>query len=168
MMNLPTIAIIGGGNMGGSLIGGLIKHGHLAINLYVSDTDEQKLAELQHKYGVHTSTDNAAIVAAAEVIIFAIKPQLMAETIKPLASHLRPQQLLISIAAGVPAASIDRWAGAGFAVSDNDENPDICVSVRRLCMQITTSLPHNVTLPQRLCKQWDSPFGSMMSRKLIS
>lgn len=116
-MNYPTIAIIGAGNMGSSLIGGLIKHGHPVDKIIASDPSEEKLSQLRSKFGVSGYTDNKPAVEKAEVVVLAVKPQIMAKTVLLLSSILQKRRpLLISIAAGVPAESIDQWAGGSLAV----------------------------------------------------
>lgn len=116
-MNLPTIAIIGAGNMGSSLIGGLIKNGHPADKIFASDPCKEKLTELQRNYGVHINADNNALIAKADVVIFAVKPDVMENTVSSLATSIAEHQpLLISIAAGVPIKSIDSWAGGNTAI----------------------------------------------------
>lgn len=116
-MNLPKIAIIGAGNMGSSLIGGLIKNGHPADQIFASDPCEEKLTQLRNDVGIQTNVDNKAAILDADVIIFAVKPQLMAQTVKPLAKDIAYHQpLVISIAAGVPISSINKWTGGDTAI----------------------------------------------------
>jgi len=113
----PVIAIIGAGNMGNSLIGGLIKNNHPVDRLWAADPDEKKCAYLQQFYGIHTTTDNAAAIQAAEVIIFAIKPQIFAAVAKPLQELIQQRKpLIITIAAGIPVASIQQWLGGDLAI----------------------------------------------------
>lgn len=116
-MHSPTIAIIGAGNMGSSLIGGLIKNGHPADKIYASDPSQERLAYLSQTLKIHAASDNQEAVQQAQVIILAVKPQTMPEIVKTLRDDIqRKKPLLISIAAGVPTKSIDSWAGNHTAI----------------------------------------------------
>lgn len=116
-MTTASIAIIGGGNMGKSLIGGLISHGYQAHQLWATDINNEKLAELKQEYGIQTTTDNHEAVQHADVVLFAIKPQLFAEVTVPLAAIVQKRQpLIISIAAGIRSNSIEQWLGGNIAV----------------------------------------------------
>jgi pyrroline-5-carboxylate reductase len=100
-MNNLKIAFIGGGNMAEALVAGLIRSGHQASSLTVTDVRAERLAFLNKEYGVATSQDNSAAVAAADVVVLAVKPQQMQQVLSGLGSALRDDSTLISIAAGV-------------------------------------------------------------------
>ena len=106
------IGFIGGGNMARSLVGGLIAGGVDGGRIRVAEPDPDKRAELAQRYGIETAADNAAVAGAVDVLVLAVKPQVLRPVVEGLAGHLghRPP-LLISIAAGVRAASIQRWLG---------------------------------------------------------
>lgn len=107
-MSHPRITIIGAGNMGASLLGGLIQNGFSADQLAITDTDQHKLLELQQRYHVHTNTDNNTAIKNAACVILAIKPQVLASVLHPLASQITTAKpLLISIAAGITIATIE-------------------------------------------------------------
>ncbi len=108
MLNDKKIGMIGTGNMGCALIDGLIRSGAAqAANIICSDASEQQLAEVRDKYHVVTTTDNTEVVQAADIVIYAIKPQIMATVLKETAPFLNMTKLVISIAAGVPLAAIE-------------------------------------------------------------
>jgi pyrroline-5-carboxylate reductase len=108
MLNDKKIGMIGTGNMGCALIDGLIRSGAaLAANIICSDASEQQLAAVGEKYHVATTADNTAVVQAADIVIYAIKPQIMASVLKETAPFLDMTKLVISIAAGVPLAAIE-------------------------------------------------------------
>lgn len=116
-MTSPIIAIIGAGNMGSSLIGGLIQHGHSPNNLIATDQSHERLAELATTFNIRTATDNQTAAEIADVIIFAIKPQVFSAVATPLCKtvqHKKP--LIISIAAGVRESSIQKWLGGELAI----------------------------------------------------
>jgi pyrroline-5-carboxylate reductase len=116
-MTLPVIAVIGAGNMGSSLIGGLINNQHPCDKLWASDTSSETLEHLQHAFQIHTTTDNAKAAQAAEVIILAVKPQRLAQVAAEIAeaAHAR-HSLIISIAAGVCESNIQHLLGGKMAI----------------------------------------------------
>jgi pyrroline-5-carboxylate reductase len=108
MLTHKKIGMIGSGNMGTALIDGLIRSGAAqAENIICSDASERQLAGMGEKYKVTTTTDNIAVVKAADIIIYAIKPQIMAGVLKETADYLDMNKLVISIAAGVPLEAIE-------------------------------------------------------------
>jgi pyrroline-5-carboxylate reductase len=108
MLNDKKIGMIGTGNMGGALIDGLIGSGAAkADNILCSDASERQLDRIQKKYQVDTTTDNIEVVKKSDIVIYAIKPQIMASVLKETADHLNMDKLIISIAAGVPLAAIE-------------------------------------------------------------
>lgn len=116
-MTTPVIAMIGAGNMGSSLIGGMIKNGHPLDKLIATDPSPEKLEHLQQMFDIQVTADNRAAAAKADVIIFAVKPQVFANVASPLKDIVQQRKpLVISIAAGVRAASIDAWLGGHTAV----------------------------------------------------
>ena len=107
-----TLAFIGGGNMARSLIGGLIARGRAGSDLIVSDPVPTQLDSLRSQYGVRVATNNAAAASEAEVVILAVKPQdLRSVTIGMREALETKRPLLISVAAGIRASDIERWAG---------------------------------------------------------
>ena len=113
MNDNTTIACIGAGNMAQSLLRGLLASGHPAARLRASDPvadSRARLAEL----GVATYDDNTAAIAGADVIVLAVKPQVLGGVCTNL--RITERQLIISIAAGVPLASIRRWTGSSNIV----------------------------------------------------
>lgn len=103
--------------MAEAIIGGLIKAGVPAVNISVSDLDVDKLQATFGDWGITTTTDNAELVDTCEVILLAVKPQVMHSVLEPLAIQLKDKQpLLISIAAGIPISLIQQWSGYSAAV----------------------------------------------------
>ena len=112
-MTHTSVALIGAGNMGAALLGGLIQTGFAPEHLWITDPDTQKLAVLQKRYSVHTTTDNAEAVLAADTVILALKPQVMSAVIRPLAEVFRRRDpLIITIAAGIRLAALQGWLPA--------------------------------------------------------
>ncbi len=105
---LTNKSMIGTGNMGNALIDGLIRSGAaLPENILCSDASERQLEPIREKYKVTTTTDNIEVVKSADIVIYAIKPQIMASVLKETADYLDMSKLIISIAAGVPLAAIE-------------------------------------------------------------
>lgn len=116
-MTHPVITFIGAGNMGGSLIGGLINDGHPSDKIWAADPSAKKLAQLRETFNIQTTTDNQRAVQAADVLIFAVKPQLFEKIAAPLANDIKQRHsLVISIAAGVRESSIQHWLGGNIPI----------------------------------------------------
>jgi pyrroline-5-carboxylate reductase len=109
---MTRIAFIGGGNMARSLIGGLLKTGVPAANLRVAEPQAQARESLGRDFGVATFDDNRLAAAEADVLVLAVKPQVMPAIHTQLRDTLqRNRPLLISIAAGVRIDQLERWFG---------------------------------------------------------
>lgn len=116
-MNTTRIAIIGAGNMGASLLGGLIKKGYAPENMWVSDPDQQKLNQLKQQLNVNVTTHNHEALKDVNVVILAVKPQILNSVtmeIAPLVQMNKP--LILSIAAGIRIASIQHWIGESLPI----------------------------------------------------
>lgn len=116
-MNTQKIGFIGGGNMASSLLSGLIASGHPASQLWVSDTNAETLAHLATQFNVNTSLNNLDIVDAVDVVVLAVKPQIMREISQSLATEIQIKKpLVVSIAAGISQASLSAWLGEKTAI----------------------------------------------------
>lgn len=109
------IGFIGGGNMAAALVGGLAGKLTAADHIHVVDISEQALQRLQAQFGVTTSLQIDASLAACDVVVLAVKPQQMREAAMQLRPYLQ-SQLVLSIAAGIRAADLSRWLGGHEAV----------------------------------------------------
>ncbi|SFR82839.1 pyrroline-5-carboxylate reductase [Marinobacter daqiaonensis] len=115
MSTSPTIGFIGAGNMATAIIGGMLDSGFRAANIWVSAPDDDHLQTMRRKFGVSVTTDNRYCAEQSDVIILAVKPQIMAEVcgdIAPMVQNTRP--LVVSIAAGLTADTLDNWLGGGL------------------------------------------------------
>ncbi|MFL9814168.1 pyrroline-5-carboxylate reductase [Stutzerimonas sp. VN223-3] len=110
-MSTPRIAFIGGGNMAASLIGGLRAQGIPARSICASDPGADKRAELETTHGIETFESNGQAVANADLVVLAVKPQVMQIVCRDLGAHLQSDQLIVSIAAGINCASLQHWLG---------------------------------------------------------
>ena len=103
--------------MASSLIGGLIADGWNPASIRVSDTDKQQLARLTQRFPITTTTDNKSAVEGADVVVLAVKPQVMQGVAQTLAAALsKTQPLVISIAAGISESTLRRWLGEETAI----------------------------------------------------
>jgi pyrroline-5-carboxylate reductase len=117
MLGDRTIAVIGGGKMGGALIQGIISGGLVKPEAaIVADRDEARLDELARSFSVRVTQDNREAVAGADVILLSVKPQEMAKVLAELAGMVSPSALVISIAAGIAAAFIEEGLGRNVRV----------------------------------------------------
>ncbi|MFC1516677.1 pyrroline-5-carboxylate reductase [Thermodesulfobacteriota bacterium] len=108
MLQDKKISILGTGNMGEALVSGLVSSGSTRPeNIICTDVREDQLESVKEKYGVVTTTDNVEAVEASEIVIYSVKPQIIASVLKETASCLDMSKLIISIAAGVPLAAIE-------------------------------------------------------------
>lgn len=110
-MDIPFLTFIGAGHMASSLIGGLVERGHPAEYIMACDPLSDHLERLQHRFGILTSTDNATGAARADVLILAVKPQIMQRVCEELRGRIDHKPLVVSIAAGVSLDSLSRWLG---------------------------------------------------------
>lgn len=110
-MNHPRIAFVGAGNMATSLIGGLIARGVPAENIKASEPVAEQRERIAREHGIVVAADNAAAVAGAQIVVLAVKPQVMKDVCLALAPALPAEALIVSIAAGIPCASLERWLG---------------------------------------------------------
>lgn len=112
-----TVGLIGSGNMGRGLIGGLIARGMAPSRITVSDLNTEALAAMARDFGVNTTTDNLQAVRGAAVVVLAVKPQQMGPVVEALRPAFGAQApLLLSVAAGIRIADLRRWAGDGVGV----------------------------------------------------
>ncbi len=113
-MKNQKIGFIGAGNMARSLIGGLISSGVKPGSLFAADLNEESRNALTADFSITTFADNQKLVDECDVVVFAVKPQVL----KTVATSLKAKDaaLYLSIAAGIPTDSLDNWLGGNNAV----------------------------------------------------
>jgi pyrroline-5-carboxylate reductase len=117
MHDIRRLAFIGGGNMAAALVSGLTRRGMPRERLVVADPSQTQLDRLVRDHGILAAPDNASAVQGAEVVILAVKPQLMRAVALGVAPHLAAgRPLVISVAAGIPHAALARWFGPQIPV----------------------------------------------------
>jgi pyrroline-5-carboxylate reductase len=127
MKNL-TLGFIGTGKMGEALIRGIISAGLVEpARIYASDIDEQKLNMLTEELGIMVTTDNGVTIKEADVIILAIKPQIIRYVLKGIKESVIKKHLFVSIAAGVNIDNLTDELPGGTRVIR--VMPNICATV---------------------------------------
>ena len=101
------LGFIGGGNMAAAMIGGLLQKGFAQQDIVVAEQQAKRRDWMTHEFGVNV-VDNASLALAADIVVLAVKPQQLRDTLCSL-PPMRPEQLVVSIAAGVRASDISRW-----------------------------------------------------------
>ena len=116
-MQHTKIGFIGGGNMATSLIGGLIVDGTTPSQIRVADPNAHTTEPLQQRFGIPIATDNRALVEESDVVVLAVKPQVLREVCQQIAGAVQAKHpLIISVAAGIRISDIDRWLGDDNAI----------------------------------------------------
>lgn len=116
-MKTRTIGFIGAGNMATSLMSGLIASGHSPQQIWVSDTASAVLQSHRDNLNVNVSTDNLKIVQEVDVVVLAVKPQILREVAAQIAPLIQQKHcLVVSIAAGISQTSLALWLGSDVAI----------------------------------------------------
>ncbi len=113
---IKTIGLIGGGQMGEALVRGMIESGLLAAtDITVAEPFADRRAYLEKTYSIN-ATDDPAVLAASEVVILAVKPQIMDLVLGQYNGQLNSSHLVVSIAAGVTLAQIEQGLGSEMRI----------------------------------------------------
>jgi pyrroline-5-carboxylate reductase len=116
-MSHLDLAVLGAGNMGRALIGGLLRQGRRPERITVGEPSAQARQALEREFGVRATGDNIAAVREATVVVIAVKPQDVAAVLKPLAPEFaRARPVVLSVAAGVRVAALRSWCGTQIPV----------------------------------------------------
>ena len=114
-MTGTTVAVIGAGVMGETLISGLIRAGRPVESLLVGEKRPERAAELRERYGVEV-LDNREAARRASTVALVVKPQDMADVLEEIAPDVKPGQLVVSLAAGITTQFIETRLAAEVAV----------------------------------------------------
>jgi len=117
-MDYGKVAFVGGGNMARALAGGMLVAGYAPHHILISEPLAEHRERLGDEFpGTVIRENNADVVAEAECVVLAVKPQILPEVCKPLAVPMQKNKpLIISVAAGVRSGDIDTWLGGGLSV----------------------------------------------------
>lgn len=110
-MSKTRIAFVGAGNMAASLIGGLRAQGVDAALIRASAPGAESRERIATEHGIRVFADNAEAIDGADVVVLAVKPQMMKAVCEALKPRLKPKQLVVSVAAGITCDSLARWLG---------------------------------------------------------
>ena len=117
MLQDLRLAFIGGGNMARSLIGGLVQKGCDPRRISVADPSAEQRALLTQRFPVMATADNRAAAEGADLLVFAVKPQMLRAAAEGLAAPLRGKRpLIVSIAAGISEPDLRSWLGGEAAI----------------------------------------------------
>jgi len=112
-----TIGFIGAGNMASAIIEGLVAEGRDPQTVVAFDPDREKTDRLRDRLAIRVADGNEPLLGGCEIVVLAVKPQAMRDVLAPLAAALPDTPpLIVSVAAGIRAASIEKWLGRRLAV----------------------------------------------------
>jgi len=104
---MDTIGFVGSGNMAEAMINGVLKANvYRPGKVFVSDIRPERLGYLREHYGVRTAEDNAELASRADILVLSVKPQNMSEALESVKDVIKPEALVISIAAGIKTSNI--------------------------------------------------------------
>jgi pyrroline-5-carboxylate reductase len=112
---MGTVAILGAGVMGETLLSGLIRSGRSADDLVVTTRSPERATQLTEKYGVR-AVSNAEAADIAETLVLVVKPQDMGGLVAEIRSHVKPGNLVVSLAAGITTQFLESRLPDGVAV----------------------------------------------------
>ncbi|MFD2192002.1 pyrroline-5-carboxylate reductase [Pistricoccus aurantiacus] len=111
------VTFIGAGNMASAIFGGMIESGYPRGAITATARSLERLETLERQYALNTTTDNPAAVAQADVVVLAVKPQVMREVCAELRDAVQARKpLILSVAAGLDAATLEDWLGGDLAL----------------------------------------------------
>lgn len=116
MESIKMIGFVGGGNMAEALVKGLISGAFPVARILVSEPHEERRSLLLQRYGVRVVADNLDVVKACDLVVLAVKPQLVAAVLPEVASVFGADKRLISILAGVPTATLEAFFAGPVSV----------------------------------------------------
>lgn len=112
---MTTIAIFGAGVMGETLLSGLVRSGRPVDALVITERRPERAAELTEKYGIKV-LENAEAAAAADTLVLVVKPQDMGALLGEIADQVRPGDVVVSLAAGIPTDYLEARLPEGSSV----------------------------------------------------
>lgn len=124
MLNQYTIAFVGSGAMAEAVISGLLaKEMATADRLIAAGPREERGQALAEKYGVRWTIHNPEAVAGADIVVLGVKPQVLSHVLPELCGRIRPEALVLSIAAGVRIETLVQGLGHANVVRSMPNTP---------------------------------------------
>lgn len=112
-----VIGFIGAGNMGQAMGGGLITSGIIKPeNIVFSDISNEKLKKAYEKYGVKTSNSNVLTASISDYLVLSVKPHLYETVINEIKDYIKPETVIITIAAGMTLEKLSRMFGKNMKI----------------------------------------------------
>ena len=116
-MQGKVVGFLGAGNMAGALIKGLLHASALEPSaIFASDVKAERLAQLKSAHGIVTTADNHELVKRCDVIVLAVKPQVIDKVLSAIAPDVTKDKVVVSVAAGVPISVLESRLPAGTRV----------------------------------------------------
>lgn len=159
------IGFIGCGNMGSSMVGGLIKSGFIkADEIIVSTKTETSAKRLEDEFKIETTLDSSIVAKESETIILAVKPYMYKSIIEEIKSELTKDKLIITVAAGITLDNMEEWLGkdskvirtmpntpalVGEAMSAVCPNKNVSKEELEYCIQMFESFGECVQLDEK-------------------
>lgn len=113
---MSKIVFIGGGNMASCLIGGMLANGFSSQDISVSEPNAESRHRIEATHGISTTADNGAAVSSADIVVLAVKPQVIKAVAAPLSDSLMHNPIVVSIAAGIPVSALANWMGSSLTI----------------------------------------------------
>ena len=107
----PLLAFVGGGNMASAILGGLVAAGHPPGRVVVVEPHPSQADAVREKFGVRVEAGGGAALAGADIVVWAVKPQVFGEAVAPCAAHVA-RALHLSVMAGIRSDAIARATGS--------------------------------------------------------
>ncbi|HEX3821900.1 MAG TPA: pyrroline-5-carboxylate reductase [Candidatus Sulfotelmatobacter sp.] len=103
------VAFLGAGKMGGIILQALLKNGMLSTkSTSATVAHEERAKALAAKLKVKAGTNNVEAIKGADIIVLGVKPQVVEDVVREISGHITPKQLIVSVAASVPTAMIEK------------------------------------------------------------
>lgn len=152
MLNGKCLGFIGGGNMAEAMIRGLLKARLLGPHeILASDVTAERLTYLQQTFGIRTSRDNAEVAGKADIVLFAVKPQIMSPVLDGLLDVITEEKLLISIAAGISTRLIaEKFPGKVRVIRVMPNTPALVLEAASALAPGAAATPEDLELAKRL------------------
>lgn len=152
MLNGKRLAFVGGGNMAEAMIRGLLAAKLMGPDdVFVSDVREDRLAYLQETYRVHISTSNAEVASKAEVLVLAVKPQIMGQVLDGLIDVVNGEMLIVSIAAGITTTFVaDKFPGPVRVIRVMPNTPALVLEGASALTSGNRATPEDLEIAKRL------------------